>query len=647
MKISRAFAIFSSVAILSLGFMACSNGGDDSSLPVVPNMPGTTTSGTNPGSANPGSTTPGTNPGTANPGSTTPGTNPNPETPVNPVDNSGKINSALWGTWVRMDTGSTIRITDTSVMDATATPTYYPNPYSQYKIQDFALESSNVLVWNGLPSKPRLFRESGYSKKFTAKIAGLEETVATRGPEGSKKIDKAIKDKKVKRQNKENKSDAEEVTSSADGTVEFKDAVAGETQQISIETANGEITLDLVPHFDGEDMGVIPVIEDGKCSFKVTYRTTNSYNYDYSMGMPGMDNNFYLYSGNSYKIYLDINNFGNEEMKDGYYEITCDDSNLSITGNKKALLNTVEANSKKTIELDVKYGTIYDEYVDVPVNISITDYATKREWLDKVTLRFYRRPVYISVNAYSTLKTGSLHGFVIAPDGRSMYFNVNHGNETKITVPWAKGDSNYMLVINGADANNEMFYAFKVSDNQIGSNSMSSMIPTNQIYDWDAFIKQEDVEEQIELKYSFESSSGNNTEKYAHNAGNGFKVIRSYIEKADIDYYKLNINETTATISVVVQPLSDIKVTSRENGNEVTFTAEKGYATYYWELNGNEVQKSEKYTYKFNKAELNSGVYELYMRAEKTEEIPNPDFESGVQTVTDYRSATIMFRVEK
>lgn len=606
-KISKVIAILSSVAMLSLGVLACSSGSSDDD--------------------------------DDKPGNENPGTKPEDIIGKDPVDSSGKISSVLWGTWTRMDNGRTIRITDKSVTDASNS--YYGG--SQYNIKDFELESDNVLVYNGESAKPRLFRESGKSKSFKVKLAGLGES-GTRAADDTKKVDKAIKDKKVKRHNKLNDSDAQEAISSDDGTVEFTDAVSGETQQITVGTSNGEVELELEPHFDGEDMGVIPVIEDDKCSFKVTYRTTNNYSYNYGY-MDQSDNNVYLYSGNTYKIYLDIYNLGNEEMEDGFYEISCEDSNLTITGNKKALLNTVEAKSKKTIELDVRYGTIYDEYIDVPVNIAITDYATKREWLDSITLRFYRRPVYITVNAYSTLKTGNLHGFVIAPDGRSQYFDVSHGSERRITVPWTKGDSNYMLVINGADANNEMFYAFKVSDNQDGKYDYYS--PTSsQIYDWEDFIKEEIVEDQMELKNSFESAGGNNTEKNAYNAGNGYKVIRSYIKKGDIDYYKLNINETTTTVSVKTQPLSDIRVTSRENGNELTFTADKGFDSYYWELNGNRVQKSDKYKYVLNKAELNPGVYELYLRAEKIEKIP-ASMPSETMDVSDFRSATIMFTVEE
>lgn len=553
------------------------------------------------------------------------GSSPSNIDPSKPsVDPSGKINASYWGSWIRMDTGDTITITDEEAEGD-----------GEYDITKFQLESTNVLVYND-NGKPRFFRKGGYARNFTVKVAGLEN--ASRAAATYTKVNQAKAGVNVKRKNINNDSDNEVITTDTEGFAEFTDAVAEEIQEITLKSGDTEVKLELTPHYDGEDMGIIPVIEDGSCSFKVGYGT--GYN-------PNIESLDYFYSDHFYNINLYIKNIGDEEISLGYYEISCEDENLYFQAPDpntldyqdlsplSAATGTIEKQgeegAEKLIKIRLSYSNVVDEYKDVPIKISIKDYGTEREWIDYVTLRFYKRPVYITVAAYNPLSQDNLHGFLISPDGKSQFFNVSSGQSRIIAVPWTADESKkHTLVFSGANANSEMFYAFKVS------NIIEGYTWNQTVYDWT--LLQNNIPEQMNLIKSFEGKDGNNSEAAASVIEDCCVPTVSYIQKNDIDYFTFNVNTNTAGITASAQQLTDIAVTQTEKGSILTLTAENGYTNYCWKLDGRVV--STDVTCTIDKSTLAAGLHEVYLQAEKYYD------HDGYSRLIDSRSQSIVFEVK-
>lgn len=539
------------------------------------------------------------------------------------VDKSGKINAGYWGSWIRMDTGNKIVITDEEIEGG-----------GEYDITKFQLESTNVLVYNG-DGNPRFFRDSGYARSFTARVAGLSSARAA--GEEFDTVNKVLPDVKVSRKNNSNQSDAQESKTNAQGIVQFSGAVADSAQNIKVTRGKTTVELDMEPHYDGEDMGIIPVIEDGSCSFKVGYGT------GYNLNIESQD---YFYSDHSYNITLYIKNIGDEEISLGYYEISCEDENLYFQAPDpntldyqdlsplSAATGTIEKQgeegAEKLIKICLSYSNVVDEYKDVPIKISIKDYGTEREWIDYVTLRFYKRPVYITVAAYNPLSQDNLHGFLISPDGKSQFFNVSSGQSRVIAVPWTADESKkHTLVFSGANANSEMFYAFKVSNIIEGSTWNQT------VYDWT--LLQNNIPEQMNLIKSFEGKDGNNSEAAASVIEDCCAPTVSYIQKNDIDYFTFNVNTNPAGISASAQQLTDIAVTQTEKGSILTLTAENGYTYYCWKLDGRVV--STDVTCTIDKSTLAAGLHEVYLQVKKYGA-------ESFSPLTDSRSASIVFEVK-
>ena len=123
-----------------------------------------------------------------------------------------------------------------------------------------------------------------------------------------------------------------------------------------------------------------------------------------------------------------MKNIGDSVCPTALYKLSCSDSNFNFTGTKEGVFTSILPNDIRALEFTVSYGNLVDEYKDVTIDISITDSVTDRTWIDSVTLRFYRKPVYVSVNTFNPnkLTSAKLNGFVITPDGKSKYFSVKH-----------------------------------------------------------------------------------------------------------------------------------------------------------------------------------------------------------------------------
>lgn len=160
-----------------------------------------------------------------------------------------------------MDTGEEFYINDFSIFKTA------PNNKKYQKIQDgipgYSLEKENILQKESL----RFFRKGGKHRKFSMTISGFSDSyssarAASTGQQGMN----------GRRENKENDSDTENVTTDQNGNAEFTNSGADDEQTITIDDGNGnEISVTVTPGYDGENLDSLPIVEKGMYGFKTTY----------------------------------------------------------------------------------------------------------------------------------------------------------------------------------------------------------------------------------------------------------------------------------------------------------------------------------------------------------------------------------------
>ena len=413
-----------------------------------------------------------------------------------------KTPQEYWGTWIRMDTGDTIYISSTT------------------NTSGYTLDGDNVMK-NG---STVYFRKGGSARDFSMTVSGFSDSRAART------ISTGKQGIFGHRQNKENSADTETVTSDSTGKIAFTGAVADDTQKITISTPSStpETTvtesIEVTPQYNGENLGTIPLVEENTYGFKTTYSIDS-------------DEQGFCF-GNYYKTYtleLNINNIGSAICETSVYTVSCNDSKLSISGNTTGNFTSIPAGDSKKVSFDVSYGVLNTEYVDVPINISITDSKYMRTWEDSITLRFYKGLVRLFVGSrnFDKSSTARLNGFLIYPDGRSKRFTVSGGYKKTILVPWSESD--YMLSFSGATANNEMAYSFGFKD----KTSLA------ELYDdvWS-----------IEEINAYEP---NNSTTTAYNIADLTKPVKSYLKSGDIDFYTINCSTCDSSTSIATDNQSE------------------------------------------------------------------------------------------
>lgn len=349
----------------------------------------------------------------------------------------GDIPREYWGTWIKMDDGIEYYIDSATVYKIN----YYggENTPIQDGISGFELDGENVLKNENYV----YFRKGGHNRSFSLMTSGFADSNARAASIGKQGIN-------GRRQNKNNEDDNEEKVSDEAGKLNFENAVAGDVQDIVISSGDTETNISLVPKFDGENVGSIPLVEDGAYGFKTSYAISCD-----SMGC--CIGNFYK----DYDLTLSIKNIGNAPCAASVYSISTLDSNLIIVEGKiNGNFSTIEPDKSQEIKLKVMYGGVTRDFVDVPLNISISDRETMRTWEDSISLRFYKGyvPIHFTARNFNENNYSKLNGFVIYPDGRSDRFEIRNDENKTINLPWSESD--YILAFSGATADNEMAYSF-------------------------------------------------------------------------------------------------------------------------------------------------------------------------------------------
>ena len=475
-----------------------------------------------------------------------------PDFPDEPV--SSLISSDFWGTWIRMDNGDVYKITDNSVT---------VNGNTTSGIGVITKESENVLKYGSESTSPRLFRKGGSNRDFSLMLAGFDD-----GPRAAA-AGSSISGKAVRRKNKEIEADTQISNADEYGLVTFTGAVADDVQIITVKMTNGsDVKIEATPKYSGENIGTIPLVESGY-SFKTAYEISG-----------GLNEYYYANNYATYPLQIDFTNIGDADCGTARYSISCNDPNLSISGNTEGIFSTIETGQSKSVNLNVSYGELTEAYKDVTIKIEIQDSILFRTWKDSVTLRFYRRPIYVSVNAYNPDGNSSseLHGFVINADGRSQYFSVNHSSVENIIVPWTTSAKPLTLVFSGATANDEMYYSFTISKTELAYNDL---------FDWATELAGMSGTGQFNIVTSYETPSKNDFENSKVYIDNPSVITKSYIQKGDIDYFSISSEKILAVNAVTPVISSQPHNVTGNSGKEINLSvtassSDGGTLSYQW-----------------------------------------------------------------
>ena len=424
-----------------------------------------------------------------------------------------------WGTWIRMDTG------DEYYFDATK------------ELTNYTLDGESILKIGSIV----YFRKNGKNRDFSMKVAGFSDSRALRA------ISIGKQGISGRRENQKNSEDGETVVSDAEGKLAFTGAVSGDTQTITVAATT---SVSVTPSYNGEDLGTIPIVESGTYGFKTTY-SIDSDEQGFCFG------NYYK----TYELTLNLKNIGDTMCETSIYEVSCDDKKLEfVSGSKRANFSSIEKDCSKVITFKVRYAELTNEYVDVPIKISIQDSLYYRTWEDSITLRFYRSLIDLKVssrnfnyNKYdSSSKDNRLKGFLIYPDGRSRRFTVGAGYTSEVSIPWSESD--YYLVFSGATADTEMGYSF-------GFPAKTELANLNGVWE-------------IEEINSFEP---NNDTSSAHHVYDLTKSVKSYLKSGDIDFYKINCKDVNLSFRPVYCTQYATKAYENSNDDNYVTPGESHY----------------------------------------------------------------------
>ncbi len=415
--------------------------------------------------------------------------------PVSSV--TGTLDRKLWGSWIKMDTGTEYYIDTIAVYESSSSNKKYKK--STYQVSDFKFDGDNIIK----TGSSVFFRKGGSARGFTMNVSGFSDSDSYRAMSSSRAGVKGS------RKNTNNQYDSESVVSAEDGKISFTNAVADDVQEVSVSSGTMDSSISVAPAYDGQNIGTIPLVEPDMYGFKTTY------------SINGDDQGFCY--GNSYKNYtlnLQINNVGSETCKTSQYEISCEDPYFTVvSGGLTGNFSSVEPGKSKTVTLSVNYGTLNTEYVDVPISISITDSKYLRTWNDTVTIRFYKGVVALKVNARNFEGSGAtLKGFLIYPDGRSKRFTVSAGSTQTVLVPWSSSD--YILSFSGATTSSELAYSFAF----VGQATVADLTGTWSISDINAY-------------------EDNDSSTKAYKVTSLALPVKAYLSYEDIDFYKVNVSD--------------------------------------------------------------------------------------------------------
>jgi hypothetical protein len=394
----------------------------------------------------------------------------------------------LWGEWIRMDTGSVWYITST----------YMEGDVSSNASLELKRQSENVIEVTEGDRKYYLYASRIPNGSFSGSIVG-----DGLGRAGLARSMSAMGGMALTVANLNDAANEVSASSDADGNFTVEGTIPGDSYEV---TTGGQTTV-VTPNTDGENIGTLTVT-DG-VNFKVSI---SPYPYNDSVDM------MQLYVGTAYTFYIEIQNTGTEDCLASTYRIT-PPSGLAVVPQGNIFednLGTIEPGTKKYIFIGALCNSIPEESVYKTIGITITD-VNGKVWNDSVALKFNREKITFNIRSAGLQLSSSsvISGVVIVPSARAYHFRTSYNSglyTASVTVPkYSSGD--YLIVFSGATADTEAKYSLGVG--AAADADLSVLVPPD-------------------------SYEPNNTEDAAARLHLG-ETIKSYLQKNDIDYYRVNL----------------------------------------------------------------------------------------------------------
>ncbi len=456
-----------------------------------------------------------------------------------------KADQFFWGKWTRMDKGWNYEVEETAVI---------VNGQS-HKIQS---STSEKLIVNGVGEFTKVsnsqinlhddiydidipfYRQGGTNLSYKVKVVGFKDVISGNDVNASSRavstddpVEETItvkKGLKVKSQSEKYSSYQDSGETDEEGYVTLTAPVQGDSQTLTIEdeeTKDIIVVSGLKIDNDGANMGTIPLVGKDDYSLKVTGTIPEE-----------SKNSGYLY-GNNYKTYpltLTITNISDIKSATSSCNIYTKDPKLNISlinsvfDIENVAIPTMKSGATMTIQLNVSYADLIENYEDTEILIEIKNMKTKRVWFDYVPLRFFagQMPITITTTNINLNKESSLNGFLIYPDGNSKFFAVPEGEQKTLYIPvfGTKKDS-YKMVFSGATVSGNLSETTAMCY-KVLFNTETGVLPN--LKNWDQM-------------YDF--GENNDEEDKATLIENDFEA---YLEEGDIDFYKINVKSDSKTV---------------------------------------------------------------------------------------------------
>lgn len=527
----------------------------------------------------------------------------------------------FWGTWIRMDKGTTVEIDETALKEVES------NVSTEFDVgcdeetlkliggKVFTKQSNAVIQTQDGDATVLYFRKGGTNLSYSLKIVGFDDSIPTRAAGNSGPIGK--NNVKVKGLSNRFTSHISNAVSDSEGKVELKAPIQGDVQTVVVELeGRNDITIEnLKIENDGDDMGTVPIVDEGDYSLKITGVINNS---DKTEG--------YLYASHTYPMTLTITNISDYESEPSIVTISTSSSQISLTnarlvksdGTERSFpisegytIPTLKPWTTSTVKIDVVVGaesTFTNPSEDVVIDINVKNPITERTWIDYVPLRVFKKTVNFAFNSKSAYENNdaTLNGFLIFPDGNNKFFSAPVNTEKVVEVPLFNSSEDYILVFSGAtttgdlDDTTELYYTVVVDSNVSNPVNVSS----SELKAAAMSFGENSIDPETGRRVR------NNREEDAYEIYNDFQA---YLSESDIDYYKIKINSNRANTNgtTIIQP-EDLDVEYTFDDDNLILTATEGYSEYQWKLEGSVLVGTEN-TISIPKSNLSDGINQIYV----------------------------------
>jgi len=437
-------------------------------------------------------------------------------------DNTVKdIDKSFWGPWLGVGTDNTWYISGSQILVNGSSRNYLTADSNSIILDDGALtfDSSDILRYsfNQSTVPVYLFRASGATNRFTAKVEGEVTNVAgARSLSSLGGIDVII-------QNLNNPEDSQQVITDEDGNLEAVDTIIGDDYRISIPEQDGiseVIDADVTPLFNGQDLGIINLINDG-ANFKMNLTT------DERLDLLRAD------GSTEYTVTLQISNIGTRDMDEAQYTITPTNGLTISSGQISDILGTVFAGETKTIDLGVMCPLISEDYKDMELEISVNDIYKTQTWTETLTLRFLKITNQFSLCVKSE-EIHSIDGLVLDPEGIATPFHVDSFD---ILINFIRKTGEWTVIFGGGGTGSETKYALGI-DPEIDT-------VHNYMYPFDDYLRNNLFgEDYFSILTDASTGEPNNSFDSSTEMVVG-QTLMQYLGAKDVDIYSFNFADTS------------------------------------------------------------------------------------------------------